>query len=312
MTATIRVTRIRKIICLVGVAGASIVSLGFSALLLGLWRFNRLVRRDVEVLLAQAAVPREAAIVTEEMFQELPKPVQRYLKYTGIVGKPFVNTVRLEQRGTMHPSPQGASIPLKAEEHYTVRPPGFVWSVRMQKGPLPIAVGRDMYSGGEGGMLVRAGSLFTVVDAGGEEMDQGSMMRYLSEMIWFPTAFLGENVSFEPVDENSVRVTLTDGGRSATGTMFFDEEGHFTDFVATRYRTVEGGYEFETWSTPAYEYGELAGLRLLIRGGDLEAGGGRPQVCRHHHRLSRVRYPRSVTPTSPGDGQVTWCCYVVS
>jgi hypothetical protein len=124
-----------------------------------------------------------------------------------------------------------------------------------------------MYTGGEGHMLIKAGSLFTVVDSRGPEMDQGSMMRYLSEIIWFPTAFLAENVSFEAVADNSARVTLTDAGRSVTGTLYFDEEGRFKDFVAERYRTVEGGYDLETWSTPAYEYGELAGLRLPVRGG---------------------------------------------
>jgi hypothetical protein len=49
--------------------------------------------------------------------------------------------------------------------------------------------------------------------------------------------------------------------------MYFDEDGRFTDFVAKRYRTVEGGYELETWSAPLYEYGELAGLNLPLRGG---------------------------------------------
>jgi len=93
------------------------------------------------------------------------------------------------------------------------------------------------------------------------------MMRYLSEITWFPTAFLGDNISFEAVDEESVRVTLTDRGRSITRTMYFDQEGGFTDFVANRYRTVEGGYDLETWSTPTYEHGELAGLRLPVRGG---------------------------------------------
>jgi hypothetical protein len=78
---------------------------------------------------------------------------------------------------------------------------------------------------------------------------------------------LGENVSFEEVGENSARVTLADSGRSVTGTLYFDEEGRFQDFVAKRYRMAKDGYELETWSTPVYEYGELAGLRLPVRGG---------------------------------------------
>jgi hypothetical protein len=102
-------------------------------------------------------------------------------------------------------------------------------------------------------MLIRAGSVFTVVDNEGSELDQGSMMRYISEMILFPRAFLGENVSFEAVDEKSARVARTDGGNSVAGTMHFDEQGRFTDFVAKRYRMVKGGYDLETWSTPTYK-----------------------------------------------------------
>jgi Family of unknown function (DUF6544) len=34
-----------------------------------------------------------------------------------------------------------------------------------------------MYQGGRGRMLIKAASLVTVADAGGAEMDQGSMMR---------------------------------------------------------------------------------------------------------------------------------------
>jgi hypothetical protein len=264
--AITRATGTRKIIQLVGVAGVSIVSLGLGVLVLGLRRFALLVERDVTALLARATPTREG-LVTEEMLQDLPEPVQRYLRYTGVVGKPFVGTVRLEQKGAMHPSAQGAWIPLEAEEHYTAEPPGFVWDATMRKGPLPIVRGRDMYANGEGSMLIKAGSLFTVVDDSGPEMDQGSMMRYLSEMIWFPTAFLGDNVTWEPTDDNSARVTLTDGGRSISATMYFDEEGRITDFVAKRYRTVEGGYDLETWSAPVYEHGELAGLKLPVRGG---------------------------------------------
>lgn len=256
----------RRVLGWIGLTLALIFSGALCALLFGLSRFNRLVRRDVEALHARAAARRDA-VVTEEMLQDLPEPVRRYLLYTGIVGKPFVSTVYLEQKGAMHPSAQGAWVPLEAEEHYTVDPPGFVWDVTLRKGLLPLARGRDMYAGGKGSMLIKAGSLFTVVDSRGEEMDQGSMVRCLSEMIWFPTAFLGENVSFEEVGENSARVTLADSGRSVTGTLYFDEEGRLQNFVAKRYRTAEDGYELETWSTPVYEYGELAGLRLPVRGG---------------------------------------------
>ena len=125
-------------------------------------------------------------------------------------------------------------MPLDAEEHYSVQPPGFVWAGTVRLGPLPVARARDMYAGGKGRMLVKVASLWPVVDASGEQMDRAAMMRYLSEMIWFPAAFLADNISFEAVDDSSARVTLTDHGRTATGTLVFDQEGRLTNFVARR------------------------------------------------------------------------------
>jgi Family of unknown function (DUF6544) len=81
-------------------------------------------------------------------------------------------------------------------------------------------------------MLIKAASLVTVADANGKEFDQGEMVRYLSEMIWFPSAFLEDNVSFEAVDAKSAHVILTHGGRTASGTLFFDPEGRLTEFAA--------------------------------------------------------------------------------
>ena len=55
-------------------------------------------------------------------------------------------------------------------------------------------------------------------------------------MIWFPAAFLTDSISFQAVDDSSARVTLTDHGRAATGTLFIDQQGRLTDFVARRFR----------------------------------------------------------------------------
>ena len=124
------------------------------------------------------------------MLSDLPEPVRRYLTYTGVVGGPFVRMVRLRQKGAMRPGPGQPWMLLAAEEHYCVDPPGFVWDGTLRLGPVRVGRARDEYLGGAGRMLVKVASLLPVVDASGEEMDQGSMMRYLSEMIFFPAAFL--------------------------------------------------------------------------------------------------------------------------
>jgi hypothetical protein len=217
-------------------------------------------------------------IVTHKMLEGLPSPVRRYIAYTGVVGKPIVRTVHLKQVGKIRASADKPWMKLDAEEYYTIDPPGFAWIGTVRKMGLPFIRARDSYQNGQGRMLVKFGGLVTLTDATGMEMDQGAMMRYLNEMIWFPSAFLKSNISFEPINDNSATVTLTDCGKTAQATMHFDDVGRVTDFVALRYREVKGKYELETWSTPISEYGEFEGLRLPVKGsavwklkeGDLE------------------------------------------
>jgi hypothetical protein len=180
-------------------------------------------------------------IVTEKMLQKLPDPVKRYLAYTGVVGKPIVQTVRLKQVGKIRKDATQPWMNFESKQYYCVSPPGFVWVAYMKIFGLPLMRVRDYYMEGKGNILVKALSLFTVADSGGEKMDQGAMMRYLNEMMWFPSAFLGKNISFESIDPSSAKVTLRDMGKSATATMYFDNEGKLTNFIAPRYRDM-GNY----------------------------------------------------------------------
>ncbi|MDI3341282.1 MAG: hypothetical protein QJR03_12205 [Sphaerobacter sp.] len=237
---------------------------GLVAHLLGQRAFSRLVRRDVAALHARAA-PAPATVVSDAMLRDLPAPVQRYLRYTGVVGQPLVRTVHLRQTGRMRLVPGQPWLQLTAVQHFSVQPPGFVWDGTLHLGPLPLARGRDRYRDGAGHMLVKVGSLLTVANARGPEMDQGALVRYLGEMIWFPTALLGENLRFEPVGDAAARVTLTDHGRRVSGVMDVDAEGRLTRFVAERYRTVDGRYELATFAAEVLAYGERAGLTLPVR-----------------------------------------------
>jgi hypothetical protein len=236
-----------------------------AATVVGSRRFARLVRADVETILAYATPPR-GGVVTEEMLRDLPEPARRYLKYAGVVGRPFVGTVRLTQTGQIQLAAGQPSLPLHAEQHFSVQPPGFVWQVAVPADALPLLRGKDTFLDGTGRMLITAAGLFPIVDATGPELDQGEMLRFLSEMMWFPAGFLGENVSFEPVDAGSARVSLTHAGRTATGTIFVDGDGKLTRFEAERYYPGDGGNpSLQRWSTPVDEYGEFNGLRIPVR-----------------------------------------------
>jgi hypothetical protein len=90
-------------------------------------------------------------------------------------------------------------------------------------------------------------------------MDQGAMMRYLNEMMWFPSAFLGENISFEAIDSNSAKVILKDLGKSVTAVMYFDSDGKLTNFIAPCYEIWE--IINLNWKNGTHQFGNLGILK---------------------------------------------------
>jgi len=211
---------------------------------------------------------KERRVITEEDIRHLPEPVQRYLRYTGIIGRQHVAFVRLKQTGAMQPKPDGKWFPLKAEEYYTVDNPGFVWRGCMAVAPLISATAQDMYLNGQGNMHVKLLSAITLVNAKGKEMDEASLMRFFNEMQWFPSSLVSDNVKWEAIDASSARSTLTDRGMSVSAVFCFDSEGKIINFIAERGRSTDGGKLARTkWSTPISEYRTYSnGLRLPSKG----------------------------------------------
>lgn len=217
-------------------------------------------------------------LITADMVDDLPAPVRRYMDYTGVVGTPWIDTVRLKQVGTFRLGRDRPWMPFTAEELYTTDPPSLLWNARFKIAGLPLIRAKDKYEAGKGHMFGKVAGLYTVFDARGKELDQATMIRYLNEIMWFPTAFLGDNISWETVNDHSAQVTFSDHDKSVSAQMFFDADGRLVNFSTMRYREISGSYSLDPWSTPFLEYGELAGLKLPLRGkavwnldsGDLE------------------------------------------
>ena len=205
-------------------------------------------------------------VVTAELLDGLPEPVQRYMRWTGVVGKPWTRTAYVRQSGRFRQGFDKPWMPMAAEQVFTVDPPGMVWQARFKMFGLPLMRARDSYQDGRGHMFGKAAGLFTVFDERGEELTQGTLTRYLSEMIWFPIAYLGDNITWTAVDEQSADVSLSDHARTASGRMFFDDLGRPTTFETMRYMGVDGGYRLTPWHTPHMEWGERGGLNIPVRG----------------------------------------------
>jgi len=223
-------------------------------------------RKQVEDAAMEKNEMSEERIVTAEMLQHLPEPIQRYMAFSGVLGKPWIRTARVQQSGMFRRGADQPWMRIAADQHFTTTPPAFVWNAQFKIAGVPFVRVRDSYQAGRGHMHGKMAGLFTIFNAGGEEIDQGSFVRYLGEMMWFPTAFLAPNVTWQPSDDCSVQVTLTDGGKSVTAQMTFDDQGRPTDFTAQRYGDMNGAFTLQTWSVPITEYAVHAGLTIPVRG----------------------------------------------
>jgi hypothetical protein len=225
--------------------------------------FERRMDEEVASLL-MASTAGEPAMITEADLAGLPDPVQRWLRWAQVIGSAMPATVHLTQEGRFRLSESSAWMPFTAEESFTTEPPGFVWKTTMRLFPLVSIMGRDRYAGGKGSIDMRALGLIPVATASGPAMDQGALLRYLNETMWFPAAALSPYITWDAIDATSARATISDGGVMAAATFVFDEQGRPVDMVAERQDLARG--RLETWSTPLSAYGEFAGVRVPVEG----------------------------------------------
>lgn len=221
-------------------------------------------RTDKEALEVLSTVPLEPREMIEQAdLAGLPHCVQKWMERSGVVGKEKIRTVRLTQRGRMRLEEGKPWMPVEAVQYINVDEPGFVWKAKVKAAPLINLVGRDKYYQGHGSMQFRLLGLVPIVDARpGKEMDQSTLLRYLAEMIWYPTAALNDYITWEEIDAHSARATMTWQGVSASMVFRFNDEGDMVSSVARRYREVNGEFVLDDWGGVARGYKEFNGIRI--------------------------------------------------
>jgi len=158
------------------------------------WKFDRMVKGEVHDLLISSP-EQNIGVVTLESTNGLPAIVQKWLKRANVIGKERANTVHLKQEGRMRAKPGSKWMAFKAEQYFTSPTPGFVWKASIDAGNFITIAGRDKYTNGHGNMLIKAMSMITIADSQGEKIDQGTMIRYLAEISWFPSAALNDYIT---------------------------------------------------------------------------------------------------------------------
>jgi hypothetical protein len=207
-------------------------------------------------------------IITETDLAPLPDPVQGYLRYAGVIGKPQVRCVRVKQSGLLRTTPTQNWMPIQAVQYSTLAGSlSRTWYAEAKKGPVALMKARDRYDNGAGHMLIKLISLFSVADVRGPEMDISALLIFFNDMVMWPTAFLDKSLTWEAIDATSARATLRLFDRQASVILYFNERAELIDFVTEeRYRSVGKDHLRTKWSTPLRNYREVNGFRIPTEG----------------------------------------------
>lgn len=202
----------------------------------------------------------------EAQIESLPNPVKKWLNSAGIRGQVKFNSVRLKQKGFMLLKPENDRMPFEANQYYRIDKPGFIWQARANAGWLLYITARDKYYEGKGNMLIKLFSLFTIADSKGEKMDQGTMLRYLAEICWFPFAALSDYIEWQSIDSTSAWAVMNYKERTVAGTFFFKDNGDISAFEAMRYGEFDGKFSLEKWHISMDNYSTFQGIRIPVKG----------------------------------------------
>lgn len=228
----------------------------------GRWRFRALVTKEVTRLFSDVA-PSVGPEQLSARWDSLPEPVRHYLHYAILEGRPAIGAVRLKHDGLFRTNPGQRWLQIQGEQYFTTGKPGFVWNASIRPAPLLWIEARDRLLAGRGNMLVKFYSTFTIADASGAEIDQGSKLRWLAEAVWFPYAFVGDQIQWEPIDQRSAKATLLGDGLPVSATFDIDKEGKIVCLRTDRYRDIGGGKAVLTpWIGRCADYCDFNGLRV--------------------------------------------------
>lgn len=244
---------------------ANVIALGVVIVFGALERFDHNAEQVMHELKAKVSQTPGLVVQSYEV-ERLPAPIARWLTAAGVVGKRRASWVTLEQEGEMRVKPDGAWSPVSAHQAFSVDPPGFAWHADVSMaGGFPVR-GLDRWVDGKGRMQISLLGLVPMVDVADERIDEGTLLRWLGELVFFPSAALSPLVTWEAIDEQTARAKLTFKGMTGSAVFTIDELGRFKSMEAMRYFGGGADAKRERWFIPATSWRRIDGVQVPIEG----------------------------------------------
>ncbi|WP_435625270.1 DUF6544 family protein [Flagellimonas sp.] len=213
------------------------------------YRFNKRVNKQAEFLFNLSGNTEK--LVSQEDLRHLPQIVRQYVLKVGVLGKCKDCHAIIKQSGNIRQEKNKRWMAFTAKQFMSAKPLGFVWAARS----FPIFV-MDKSIAGEGETNVSFLGYLSLASEHSPKTHQSALGRCLGELVLYPVGFLNKDISWEIIDETSVKATIVQNHTSIEGVFYFDENGLINRFVTSRYR----GDSIEKFTGKIMGYEQKAGL----------------------------------------------------
>ena len=202
-------------------------------------------------------------ILTESDISNLPELVKKYLRYTKLVGQPKVKNFRAEFVGGMLGKPDDKYMSLQSVQYNFYQSPSRYFYMTASKMGLP-STGLHLYQNKTATFEVKLLNWFKVVDAKGNIMNQAETVTLLNDMCFIaPATLIDSKISWETIDDTTVKAIFNNGGISVSALLYFNEKGELINFISNdRFDTDGTKYVNYPWETPVQDYRLINGYLL--------------------------------------------------
>lgn len=200
-------------------------------------------------------------LLTEADIKHLPRPVQHYLRYAGVLDHPNVTSIQLKFSGEMR-GKQQSWFSFNSVQHNFFDIPSRYFFMRGKFFGLSIP-GYHKYEDGKASMEISLFGVLPVAQVSGTEMNEAETVTFFNDLCLFaPAALIDDRISWEPVDDHETIATFTHDQISIKATLQFNKEGQLINFISQdRYEVNE--MKRIPFSTPVLSYAQINGRNIV-------------------------------------------------
>lgn len=198
---------------------------------------------------------------------DLPESVEKWLIQSNSVKMKGKRTVRLKQNFRIKLKPEQSDwFEGKAVQDFNLSHPGFIWVIDLSLYHVLQIKGRDLLDKGLGAMTIRLFSALSIVNESKTlEMNEGTLQRFLGEIVWFPAFATSELIKWESIDAYNAKATIDVDGISVSGVFTFSNEYQFMRFETNRFYGGESNSRRFPWIIEASDWKRLNGVTIPVK-----------------------------------------------